>query len=68
MYILYIPSGKPLQFANWNITIKLIGKLTTHGPFSTAMLNYQRVYIYMIICIYVYIHVPRGISVIYYIM
>ena len=56
MYILYIPSGKLLQFANWKVTIKLIGKLTTHGPFSIAMLNYQRVYIYIYDNMYICVH------------
>ena len=53
-YYIYIPSGKLLQIANWKITIKLIGKSTTNGSFSIAMLNYQRVYIYdnMYICVH----------------
>ena len=32
-----------------------MGKLTTNGPFSMAMLNYQRVYYYYIIIIIIII-------------
>jgi hypothetical protein len=38
-----LPSGKLSQFANWKITIRKIGQSTMNGPFSIAMLNYQRV-------------------------
>jgi len=38
-----IPSGKRLQFANWKITMLLMGKSTiSTGQFSIAMLVYQR--------------------------
>ena len=37
--------GKRLQFANWKITMLFMGKLTiSTGPFSIAMLVYQRVH------------------------
>ena len=77
---LYI-SGYPLvmtNIANWQISI-LRGKSTINGPFSIAMLNYQRVYLYtytytytytyiyihMYICIYTWTHIHIYIYIYY---
>ena len=47
---MYIPSGKSTQL--WKITLLLIGKSTINGNFPIAMLNYQRVYIYILMLLY----------------
>ena len=39
-----VPGLVNVYITNWKITMFVMGKLTINGPFSTAMLNYQRVY------------------------